>query len=266
MKLQSICLIVILLIFTMSYTSCDKDDPSPNIFSIQDDIDLGKQTMVQIESDPEYPILDRNQYPLAYAHLERIRDNVLNSGKLKYEEEFEWTVKIIDKDVLNAFCLPGGYMYYYTGLIKFLDNEAQFAGVMAHEMAHADRRHSTDNITKEYGISFVLEAILGEDPGLMAQIGASLLTLQFSRSNENEADEYSVIYLYETGYDARGAAGFFQKLLDEENKGINIPLFSTHPTDVKRIENINAKWVELGSKTGELFDSTYQEFKESLPK
>jgi len=101
------CLFIIGISFFLF--NCDKDDPSPNIFTIQDDIDLGKQAATEIEADPEYPVLDKSKYPDAYAHLERIRNNILNSGKVKYKDDFEWTVKIINKDVLNAFCLPGGY-------------------------------------------------------------------------------------------------------------------------------------------------------------
>ncbi len=93
--------------------------------------------------------MDETQYADAYEHINRIRDSILETDELIYGDRFDWEVDIIENDsVLNAFCAPGGYICVYTGIIKFLDNEAQFAGVMGHEMAHADRRHVTDQLTK----------------------------------------------------------------------------------------------------------------------
>ncbi len=139
-----------------------------------------------------------------------------NQAILKYADKFDWKVDIIKNDsVLNAFCAPGGYICVYTGIIKFLDNEAQFAGVLGHEMAHADRRHSTDQLTKAYGIQLLLGIVLGNNQSQLAQIAADLAagvaTLAFSRDAEYESDEYSVKYLYNTAYDARGVRGLFSQ-------------------------------------------------------
>jgi len=138
----------------------------------------------------------------------------LNSNGIIYRDEFTWQTKIIHDDTtLNAFAGPGGYIYVYTGLIKFLESEDHFAGVLAHEIAHADRRHVTDQLTTVYGLSFLLDILLGEEnPGTVAQIAAGLASLSFSRSKEKEADEYSVIYLCETEWKSNGAGGFFQIL------------------------------------------------------
>jgi beta-barrel assembly-enhancing protease len=266
MKKQIAFFALIILFLSSSCKKENGDKWNLNIFTIEDDMMLGQETALEIESNKiEYPILNPNQYPNAYKNLNRIRDSILASGKVNYSTEFPWQVKIINKDVLNAFALPGGYMYFYTGLIKFLDNEAQFAGVMAHEMAHIAHRHSTQQLTRVYGINLLLLAIWGNEPSLIAEITASLLSLAFSRAHENEADEYSVIYLYETSYDARGTAGFFSKMDDHFQSGFEVPFLSTHPSDDKRIERINAKWKSLGSKPGKLYDSSYQVFKNSLP-
>ena len=215
----------------------------------------------------EYPLLSESQYPEAHQHIERIRDSILNSGLVEYDSEFEWAVHIIRNDtVLNAFCTPGGYIYFYTGIIKFLDNEAEFAGVMGHEMAHAARRHSTEQMTKAYGIQVLLSIVLGENPNMIAQIAADLASgmasLAFSREDEYESDEYSVKYLYETSYDARGVAGFFEKMDGEPQP----PEFlSTHPSPENRIEKINETWQSLGGKTGDEYPESYQQFINSLP-
>ena len=210
--------IVFIFITLLFLTTCDKDDPSLNIFTINQDIEFGAQLQEEIENNPtDFPLLDESEYSLAYTHIERIRDAILQSDDLKYSTRFDWEIRIINNDtVLNAFAAPGGFMCFYTGLIKFLDNEAQLAGVMAHEIAHADRRHSTDRLTKAYGLELLVGILLGNQPGKIAEIAAGLAkglaNLSFSRENEYEADEYAVTYLYDTDYDPRGIAGFFEKL------------------------------------------------------
>lgn len=237
-----------------------------NIFSIEDDKELGAQIDAEILSDPAtYPILSESSYSEAYDLVNDIRDRILNSGEVQYKDEFLWKLRIInDDDVLNAFCVPGGYIYVYTGLIKYLENEAQLAGVMGHEMAHADLRHSTDQLTQQYGISLLVSIVLGENSNVLTDIAQGLAGLAFSRSDESQADEYSVIYLCPTEYYAAGAAGFFEKI--EEEGEANPPEFlSTHPNPDDRIEAIYAKYEELGCGPGELFEDRYDDLLDALP-
>lgn len=268
MKKQFSILIVIAML--LGAGACKKDDNGfqPNIFSVQDDIDLGMQLKAEIMSKPgEYPVLNRNQHPEAYSHIERIRDSILMTGEVDYSDVFPYEVFIIrDDEVLNAFATPGGYMYFYTGLIKYLDNEAQFAGVMGHEMAHAAERHTTNQLTKVYGITLLVNIVLGQNPNQLAQMAADIATglaaLAFSRDHEYEADEYSVNYLYKTSYDARGVGGFFEKL---EGSPQPPEFLSTHPSPDNRIEEIEMEWTTLGGEPGNTYPETYQNFKNSLP-
>jgi hypothetical protein len=262
-------LISIVLVF-IAATGCKKDSNESivNLFSVNDDIEFGKSMEEEIAANPqEFPVLDSNAYPEAYKHIYGIRDSILNTGLVYYEDKFEWSVKIIHNDtMLNAFATPGGYLYFYTGIIKFLDNEAQFAGVMAHEMAHSDLRHSTNQITKAYGVEIMLSIILGQAPGQLTEILASyaygLGTLAFSRDHEYQADEYAVKYLYETSYDALGIADFFIKMSDSPHP----PQFlSTHPSPENRVEKINETWADLGGKPGNTYVESYNAFKASLP-
>jgi predicted Zn-dependent protease len=262
-------IITISVIFTLVIilTTC-KDDKSLNVFTVSQDIEFGQALDAEIANNPsEYPVLSETNYPVAYQHLRRIRDNILASGELKYADRFPWEVKIINADVLNAFAGPGGYMYFYTGLIKFLDDEAQFAGVMAHEMAHADRRHSTDNLTKQYGISIMLGIIVGDNPSQLAEIAAGwangLSSLAFSRANEYEADEYAVKYLKNTDYSPCSLGDFFVKMEAQVGSAQRPPVFlSTHPSPEDRLAKINEY---CANSSGELFVTRYQEFKNSLP-
>ena len=245
-----------------------KGDKNLNVFTVNQDIEFGKALDDEIMANPsEYPVLSESSYPLAYQHIRRIRDNILASGELKYASRFTWEVKIINADILNAFAAPGGYMYFYTGLINFLDDESQFAGVMAHEMAHADRRHATDNLTKQYGISILLEILLGNNPDTLSSIAADwaagLGALAFSRANEYEADEYAVKYLKKTDYSPCSLGDFFTKMEAQSGSAERPPVFlSTHPSPEDRLTRINEN---CAGSTGQTFASRYQEFKNSLP-
>jgi predicted Zn-dependent protease len=252
-----------------SFTLSGCKDKGLNIFSIQDDIALGQQTKDMIAADPnEYPILNQNQYSSAYAYLYAMRDEILNAGRVQYKDQFPWEIHIIQRDdVVNAFCTPGGYIYIYTGLIKYLDDKSSLAGVLGHEMAHADKRHSTNQLTKKYGIQTLLDVVLGKNQNLLTQIGAELISLSFSRSDETQADEYSVIYLCPTKFKADGAANFFIKI--EQSGGSNVPQFlSTHPNPDNRVSNIQSKSSGMGCAatiTQSEEQSGYQAFKNSLP-
>jgi len=278
MKIKSI-LVIIISIAVFAGCSSDKDasftdncgGKAPGgavgvLMSINQDLQMGLSSVQQIESDPNnYPILDSANNPIAYGHIYRIRNIILNSNKVYYKDEFPWRIRIIkDDNTLNAFCTPGGYIYVYTGLIKYLDNEMQLAGVMGHEIAHADRRHSANQILKQYGVEALIQIFTSENTQQIAQIGAQLLALKFSRTDETEADDYSVRYLLGTEYNPQGAKYFFQKI----SGSTTIPEFlSTHPNPDNRVLNIEETWKCLGSggNTG-TFDARYLEFKNSLPK
>lgn len=253
------------------FSACSKKDNGGggvNLFSVQDDKDLGLQVKAEIASNPtEFPILDPSIHVAAYNYIYAIRDEILNSGSVTYKDEFSWEMYIVKNDeVQNAFCTPGGYIYIYTGLIKYLDTKSSLAGVIGHEMAHADKRHSTNQLTKVYGVQTLLEIALGENQGLISQVASQLITLSFSRSNEEEADEFSVRYLCPTPYLSDGAANFFQKII--ESGAATPPEFlSTHPNPDNRVEDIRMHANELGctpSISQEEDINGYMTFKSSL--
>jgi predicted Zn-dependent protease len=227
---------------------------------------IGEQADNQFSNGQIGIVLSQDEYPEAYEHLNKIKDKILASGKVKHKDDFPWEVRIIEDDsVLNAFCIPGGYIYVYTGIIKYLDSEDALAGVLAHEIAHADLRHGTSQMLKNMGIGFLLQSILGIDNSSLLNLGVNLIGLSFSRADESDADMNSVIYLYPTDYDAKGAKIFFEKI-QKDDKNPGIPEFiSTHPNPENRVEKIIAKWKELGSKKGKKFTEEYKDFKNSLP-
>jgi beta-barrel assembly-enhancing protease len=236
-----------------------------NIFPVDQDRQLGAQVAAEIDGNPkEYPLLDSASNKEIYQYLYKVRDNILNSGQVKHKDDFAWRLRIIhDDSTLNAFCTPGGYIYVYTGIMKYLDNEAQLAGVLGHEIAHADLRHSTRQMTQMYGVQALLSIVAGNYQQL-SQITSGLVGLKFSRDHESEADKGSVTYLCPTVYQADGGAGFFEKIAAAG--GTRQPQFlSTHPNPENRIEAFKNYKIEMACQGVNDFTSEYKRIIAKLP-
>jgi predicted Zn-dependent protease len=261
-KIILLCFVYIFLTF-----SCDRENKTVNAFSIADDIQFGQEFDKQIRTSGEFNIVNENQYPKAYEYLNQYKNKLLATGKIAYSDKFEWKVCIIKDDAtVNAFAVPGGYLYFYTGLMKILDNEAELVGVMAHEMAHVARRHTTKQLTKAYGLEFMLSMLVGKNQNqwitIASELAGGLVSLKFSRDDEYDADQHAVIYTYPTEWDARGVADFFNKM----DSHTPTPVFlSTHPSDEKRVQKVNEEWTKLGGKQGQYFVDSYNSFRSILP-
>ena len=266
MQKSTLRLIALLLVSYSFLSSCD-DNGDFVIFGIENDKQLGEQVADQIENDPQFNLMSRSEYPEAYQYIDNMFNDILASDELTFREEFDWEITLIDENVLNAFATPGGKIYIYTGLINFLDKEDDLAGVIGHEIAHADLRHSSKQLQASQGISVLLGIALGNQPESVqgiANLLANLGALKFGRDDEAEADEFSVKYLSHTQYACNGAAAFFEKLSDQPQQ----PEFlSTHPSPVNRVENINDQAIELGCSTtaGNEAITNYEAFKALLP-
>jgi beta-barrel assembly-enhancing protease len=265
------------LCFAVLLSGCGGDKNGDLVlFGIEDDLQLGQQVANQVDSTyrAKGQLLARNssdpKIRSAYAHLDKIVERLLNSGAVSYKEEFPWTVTIIkDSENLNAFATPGGHIYVFTGLINYLDSEDQLAGVLGHEIAHADKRHSIKQLQKQYGISFIMSLFLGENAGqletIVAQLAGQMAGLKFSRDYERESDNYSVEYLAATNYYAcDGAAGFFQKMQTLEQRGNPPEFISTHPSPGNRIQDIKAKAKAQGCQQEAATNTGFQKFKQNL--
>ncbi|WP_375433685.1 M48 family metalloprotease [uncultured Hymenobacter sp.] len=253
----------------VALTSATSTKPSQgfNIFSVQQDIELGAKVAKQTDSlyQAKGQLLARSSNARAYQLLDGVVKRVLDNGNLKYRTQFPWDVQIIkDDQTQNAFATPGGHIYVFSGLIKFLDDENQLAGILGHEIAHADRRHSTQLLQKQYGISILTGVVLGNNPNQLVQMAAGIGQLKFSRAYETEADKYSTIYLNGTRYySCDGAAGFFIKA--EKQGGGGTPEFlSTHPNPGSRVTNIQRSAQQLGCTGRNVSNSSFQELKQLL--
>ncbi len=204
-----------------------------NFYSIEREIELGRQLAGQVESTS---LLLRDREVQAYVN-ELVQRLVRNS-----DAQLPFTVRVIDSDEINAFALPGGFVYVNTGLILEAQTEAELAGVLAHEIAHVTARHATKRATKATLFRwFTLPLIFVGGPiGLAVQQGLGLAVpltfLKFARGAEREADYLGLQYTYSSGYDPLALIDFLERLSEHERKG-NLPkVFSSHPMSKERIK------------------------------
>ncbi len=197
--------------------------------STEKEIKIGRQLAAEIEKGVKFV-----DDPIITEYVNRVGQNVV----LHSDAKIPFTIKVIDSDEVNAFALPGGFFYVNRGLILAADNEAELAGVMAHEIAHVAARHAMENQAKgtlaEIGM-IAGSIFLGGWPGVIFQntAGLGLLAafMKFSRGAEEEADKLGVQYLYAAGYDPNAMATMFEKLSSKSKKkpGFISRAFATHP-------------------------------------
>jgi len=221
-----------------------------NMYSDSEDLKLGQDvTAEMLKNQAEYPIFHGDPTIKTYID-KRIFQQVLTSPKIAKKNVYEYKIELIDDDnTLNAFALPGGNVYIYTGLLKYLDSEAALAGVLGHEIAHAERRHATQRMTKYYGAQFLVGMLLGSQPSKIAEVASNLFVgiafLANSRADEDESDKYSVEYLKDTRFYPGAVKFFFEKMRDDglvSSKSSKVATFlSTHPDPVNRIAKTNER-------------------------
>ena len=177
--------------------------------------------------------------PVITEYVNRVGQNIV----LHSDAKVPFTIKVIDSDEVNAFALPGGFFYVNKGLLLAADNEAELAGVMAHEIAHVAARHAVENQAKASLLEYAAlgaSIFLGGIPGMIYQntagIGLLGIFMKFSRSAEEEADKLGVQYMYAAGYDPGAMATMFEKLEAKNKKkpGFISRAFSTHPAPPDR--------------------------------
>ncbi len=195
---------------------------------------IGRQLSLQVEQQAK--LVDD---PIITEYVNRVGQNIV----LHSDAKVPFTIKVIDSDEVNAFALPGGFFYVNKGLILAADNEAELAGVMAHEIAHVAARHAMENQGKGTLINYgalagiifggpIVSTVLQNGGGILA----GLAMLKFSRGAEEEADRLGVQYLYAAGYDPTAMATMFEKLASKKKKkpGSFAKLFTTHPQSEDR--------------------------------
>ena len=205
-----------------------------NFYSIEKEIALGKSLAQEVERQAKI-IND----PVIAEYVNRLGQNLVRNSDAKVP----FTIKVIDGEEVNAFALPGGFFFVYSGLILKADSEAELAGVMAHEIAHVAARHGTCQQTKGEMVQLgtIPLIFLGGWAGYGIRQGVSLLIpmgfLQFSREYEKQADYLGLQYMYKAGYDPTAFVDFFEKIetMEKRKPGTMAKVFSTHPMTEDRI-------------------------------
>ncbi|MCK9210305.1 MAG: M48 family metalloprotease [Ignavibacteriaceae bacterium] len=254
-----------------------------NMFSDSEDVKLGHDVSAEmLNNQKEYPVFRGDPSIKSYID-QRIFQQILTSPKIAKRSVYDYKIELIaDDNTLNAFALPGGNVYIYSGLLKFLDSEAALAGVLGHEIAHAERRHATQRMTKYYGVEFLVGMILGSQPSKVAEVASNLFVglafLANSRADEDEADKYSIDYLKDTRFYPGSVKFFFEEMRDDGligSKSNKVATFlSTHPDPVNRIAKTNERLQSSGiaikdwkSNDANLFKNEYAaNIKNKLPK
>jgi predicted Zn-dependent protease len=206
-----------------------------NWYSLEKQIALGKQISQQVESQSKI-ITD----PVVSEYINRLGQNLVRNS----DSQVPFTIKVIDSDDINAFALPGGFFYVNSGLILAADEEAELAGVMAHEIGHvaachAAREQSRASLTQMMTIPLIfVGGPIGYAAYEAAGLAVPLTFLKFSRGFEAEADYLGVQYMYKAGYDPAAFVSFFEKIQVQEKRkpGTISKAFSTHPQTPDRIE------------------------------
>jgi predicted Zn-dependent protease len=238
-------LLAITVLTSVSLADNKKKDPDEignrdvgkgvNFYSLEKEIALGKQLAQEVERQAK--IIDD---PVIAEYVNRVGQNLVRNSDAKVP----FTIKVLDSEEVNAFALPGGFFFVNSGLILKADNEAELAGVMAHEIAHVAARHGTRQATRGAIINYASIPLIfmGGWTGYAIRQGAGLAIplgfLTFSRGFESEADMLGLEYMYKTGYDPVAFVDFFEKIqsLEKKKPGTMSKVFSTHPMTDDRIK------------------------------
>ncbi len=207
-----------------------------NIISVADETKIGQQAASEVAR--EMVIIED---PLLSAKVRSIGNRLVQALPRR---DFDYHFYVVKEDSPNAFTIPGGSIYVHTGLLKFVEDDNELAGVMAHEIAHAFARHPVKGISRAYGAQYLSSLLF---PGNQSQLKAFALKLtqgglltRYGREDELQADEIGYYLLKPAGFQTDGLLRFFGKLQNLESRGFSIPFLSSHPPTPERIARLQA--------------------------
>ncbi|MBM3261933.1 MAG: M48 family metalloprotease [candidate division Zixibacteria bacterium] len=231
------------------------------------EVEMGEQFSKEIEKE-----IKLYKDPEVVKYIQELGQSLVKVSK---RTDIAYEIKVVDTDEVNAFALPGGFLYVNRGLISTAENESELAGVMGHEIGHVVGRHGVRQMTRQIGLELITSLVIGDNPGMARQlagqfagIGGAIGMLKYSRNAEREADALAIQEIYDAGIDPMGMATFFEKLkaLHDENPTGFAALFTTHPAPAERITNAKRDITALPKKAGLRKDSErFQRIKKRLP-
>lgn len=222
---------------------CANDTVTAIFISDQQEVEMGENFVEQIEADTvNYPLYEDNpdHDPDLVDYVDELGRKLASSQDDRTTIDYHFT--IIDKDsVINAFAVPGGFIYIYTGLIKQARDEAEISGVLAHELGHITKRHGAKRMVNAMGIEFVLDLVVGKENALRTalDLGSGILFLKYSRDDEYQADSCAVEYSVNAHMNPLGMKTFL-KYLASLSEGPSWDVLSTHPPSEERADSVQA--------------------------
>ncbi len=246
-------------------SKCEKTSVAATniLIPLEQEVQMGKNFSRQIEADTaKYPLY-RNTHG-SNAPLVRYIDSLgtLIAETVDPRQGIEYEFEVVDVDsVVNAFAVPGGFIYMYTGLIKAAKTEEEIMGVLAHEIAHVTQRHGAVLLVDAYTTDFILDMVVGDSSALRTVLdaGTHIAFLKYERENEYEADSLAVEYLIDVNRNPNGMKLFLEYLHNQANPRWTMEVFSSHPETKSRIKAVQQQIAAKPSHSKKLTDNPYHE-------
>lgn len=236
-----------LLALTLSLSTGCSTNPVTNerefrLISYQEERQIGAEAAPEFEKEFGGLVDD----PTLQSYVDRVGANV---ARFSEQQAFDYEFGLLASDTPNAFALPGGFVYITAGLFEQMENEAQLAAVLGHEVAHVAYGHSVDQMEKAMGAQVLLAIVsdvaggggAGQAAAAGAEVAAAMAMLNYSRSDEYEADQRGMVYMTKAGYNPWGMVGLLNTLLElsgGEEGGDFSEMFRTHPLTTNRIDRV----------------------------
>ncbi len=253
---------VVVSLLAMSGSGCSTifgSTAADRLVPVSEENKLGDEMKVELERE-----LDLHDDEELVGYITMLGNSMVREAEVPEGIEFEFFL-VDDDDMVNAFAIPGGGIYVFTGLLLAMDDEAELAGVMGHEVAHVTRRHIAQRLVAIYSTEIISQMAFGEEPGLLRQLVTAVaqqgFMLSYSRSNERDADYWGVRYVVDAGYDPGGLIDFFAKLGEAPQP----PAFlSTHPNPAERVQNIQEQIAEFDEVPTERNRSRFESMQQRI--
>ena len=211
------------------------------LFNDLQEVQIGQQVVSEVEK--EYKV---SQDLRLNSWVEEIGQRLVAVSERK---NLQFQFKVLDRDEINAFALPGGFIYVHKGLLEAVDHDAELAGVLAHEIGHVTARHGIRKLQTHIGYNLLMDILFKDNAKAqeLMNVGFTLVVLGYGRENEFQADKLSVIYALRAGYNPHGIAQFLQKIKQMQKREPSIveTLLSTHPPTSERIKRVNEEIARL---------------------